>query len=94
MASKGQKFRRYDTDIKLKIISEKQTGKSYSELSKKYGIPTGTITSWLMTFGREGMVDGKKRGRPSTNDEINYRERYEILKKYQDFLAKQGQKRK
>jgi len=94
MASKGQKFRRYDTDMKLKIIAEKQTGKSYSELSKQYGIPMGTITNWLIAFGREGIVDVKKRGRPKANEEIDYRERYEILKKYQDFLAKQGQKRK
>ncbi|HOO44295.1 MAG TPA: helix-turn-helix domain-containing protein [Bacillota bacterium] len=94
MASKGQKFRKYDTDIKLKIIAEKQTGKSFSELSEKYGIPQGTVTNWVLGFRREGIVDVKKRGRPKASDEINYRERYEILKKYQDFLAKQGRKRK
>ncbi len=50
--------------------------------------------TWLRIFQNDKEIDAKKRGRPSATEEINYRERYEILKKYQDFLAKQGQKRK
>ena len=35
MASKGQKFKKYDLDFKYKVVEEKLKGKSYSYLSEK-----------------------------------------------------------
>lgn len=93
MASKGQKFKKYDLDFKLKIIAEKQTGASYSELSRKYSIPKDTITTWIGILKRDGSLDVAQRGRP-TDKETDYKERYEILKKFQDFLVKNEQKKK
>ncbi|MGE4321171.1 MAG: hypothetical protein AB7E61_06965 [Acholeplasmataceae bacterium] len=43
MASKGQKFKRYDLEFKLKVLSEYRSGKTESYLSKTYEVPTGTI---------------------------------------------------
>jgi transposase len=93
MANKGQTFKRYDLDFKLKVIHEKQAGASYQELSEKYAIPKDTIATWMRILKRDGSLDVAQRGRP-TDKEIDYKERYEILKKFQDFLEKKGQKKK
>ena len=93
MAKKGQTFRKYDLDFKMKLIKEKQNGASYQELARKYSIPKNTITTWMSILKRDGSLDVAQRGRP-TDQEIDYKERYEILKKFQDFLDKKGQKRR
>ncbi len=93
MALKGQTFKKYDLDYKLKVIGEKQAGASYAELSKKYSIPEGTLFTWMRILRKHGAVNVAQVGRPS-NRETKYKERYEILKKFQDFLDKKGQKRK
>ena len=93
MANKGQKFKKYDIDLKLMILREKQQGSSYKELSEKYNLPIGTIITWMVIFKKNGSLDVTQRGRP-TEKEFDYKERYEILKKFQDFLGKKGQKKK
>jgi transposase-like protein len=93
MASKDQTFKKYALDFKLKIIAEKQAGASYTELSRKYSIPDGTIATWVHILKRDGMLDIAQRGRP-TDQEMDYKERYEILKKFQGFLDKKGQKKR
>lgn len=93
MAKKGQTFKKYDLDIKLKVIHEKQAGASYQELATKYSIPADTIASWMRILKRDGSLDVAPRGRP-TDKETDYKERYEILKKFQDFLDKKGQKKR
>jgi transposase len=45
-----------------------------------------TIETWVRIFKRDGTLDLKKKGRPVEKEDANYKERYEILKKYQDFL--------
>ena len=93
MARKGQKFKKYDLDFKLRIIKEKQTGASFSELSKTYDISKKTIETWMSILKRDGSLDVAQRGRP-TDKKNDYKERYEILKKFQDFLDKKGQKKR
>ena len=94
MASKGQKFKKYTTEFKEKIIQEYlsgETGGSRS-LSKKYGIPCGTIDVWIYKYKKRGNLTTLKRGRPK-GENIDYKERYEILKKYQTFLKAQREKK-
>ena len=97
MAKKGQKFNKYTDDFKDKIINEYLSGESGGSiyLSKKYGISSFTIDTWIKKYKRQGNlindINGN-RGRKKEED-IDYKERYEILKKYQAFLKAQREKK-
>jgi transposase-like protein len=88
MASKGQRFRKYSLEEKMKIIQEVvEEGKSTGYLSNVYGISRNTIDTWVYQYKRGNQFD-KPRGRVS-NQEIDYQQRYEILKEFSAFLDKQ-----
>ena len=95
MAKKGQKFQRYTDEEKAKIISEYLEGKeSLKSITEKYGITNKkTVLKWLKKYKNIGTTNNDKRGRPIKNDEIDYKVRYEILKKYQAFLKEQQEKK-
>ena len=100
MASKGQKFKKYSSEFKEKILKEYfEDNCSRRYLSEKYGISPETIKTWLRKIKHD--IDVKvdhwpgHSGRPKTNNLTleDYKERYEILKKYQAFLqARRGKK--
>lgn len=95
MAKKGQKFEKYSKDLRLQIVHEKiNEGKSYSYLADKYGMSSKTIESWVRIFRRDGSLDVKKRGKPKQDSNFDYKERYEILKKFQEFLKEVDQEKK
>ena len=50
MAKKGQKQNRIDEELILRIVKEKQNGKSYSYLAKKYGVSNGSIATWIRKY--------------------------------------------
>lgn len=94
MASKGQKFNKYTNEFKKDIaLQHINEGKSYGYLSKTYCISKGTIATWVRTFnlGNRNMSDN--RGRPRKEEDIDYKEKYEILKNYQAFLKAQREKK-
>ena len=99
MAKKGQKFNNYTKEIKEAILHEYLSNKvSAGHLSTEYGISENTIRTWARKarIGKEVLVDTKdtRRGRSKVNpDEIDYKERYEILKKYQDFIIARREKK-
>lgn len=93
LATKGQKQTKYDFDFKLRVISEYEEGASQSYLASKYSIPSGTLATWMHTKKYRGIKE-YKRGRPHGSPVDNYKERYEILKKYQDFLVNKEQRKK
>jgi transposase len=85
MAKKGQKFNKYERDFILKVTLEKINGElSYKELGEKYKIKEKTIAVLVYKYNK-GWDFTDRRGKPKC-DEINYKERYEILKKFQAFL--------
>ena len=94
MASKGQKFRKYPSELKEAILKEYfNGGNGCGSLSKKYGINRKTIVSWV-----HNIKNGKSsspRGRPKEKNLTleDYKERYEILKKYQAFLQARREKK-
>ena len=98
MASKGQKFRKYNQDI-INIILEdyRSTGMPFSQLSKKYDIPMKTINNWVYKYNNPDRFKGlgQKRGKQKEKDltKEDWKERYEILKKYQAFLKAQRERK-
>ena len=99
MAKKGQKFKRYSTELKSEVVR-----KYFEEyipakaLGEEYGIPQKTLEGWICKAkqGKDIFTDHRQfsSGRPKKDEgDIDYKERYEILKKYQAFLKAQREKR-
>lgn len=87
----------YTDEIKNKILQEYLDGKNggSKSLSKKYGISYHTIDTWINKYKKQGNLDNDinhTRGRKKDN-EIDYKEKYEILKKYQAFIKAQREKK-
>ena len=98
MASKGQKFRKYSNDIINKILDEHNNKYiSSTILSKKYDIPVKTIKNWIYKYNHSErfLGLGQKRGRKKESNltKEDWKERYEILKKYQAFLKAQRERK-
>ena len=95
MASKGQKFIHYTENEKNEILQKYINGESGYQLAKEYGIPVGTIKTWKNKVNHPKLCSSNKRGRPKEKDlaKEDYKERYEILKKYQAFLKAQRERK-
>lgn len=96
MASKGQKFNKYSDEQRINVMNEYLSGNySSSMLSKKYNIPIKTIKTWIYKYNHKNYDLKSKshlRGRRK-EENIDYKERYEILKKYQAFLKAQRERK-
>lgn len=100
MASRGQKFQKVKPEIKLEILKKYFDGLGGPKtLEREYGVSFETIKTWIYKSKKEinVAVDHRKgsSGRSKTVilTKEDYKERYEILKKYQAFLeARQGKK--
>ena len=94
MAKKGQRFNSYSDELKDEIVKayfDNQGG--VKSLSKKYGISYHSIQNWIDKRNNlDKYITGKKIGRPK-DSQIDYKERYEILKKYQAFLMAQRERK-
>ena len=94
MARKGQKFNKYSSDFKEEILNEhfKNSISTY-ELERRYGVPHKTIQNWIHRI--KYKLGGGPRGRPKSKNLTleDYKERYEILKKYQAFLQARREKK-
>ena len=96
MAKKGQIYNKYTEDFKIKIVHEYLSGNySSSLLSKEYNIPVKTIKNWIYKFNHKNYdLKSKVHLRGNRKEEnIDYKERYEILKKYQAFLKAQRERK-
>ena len=93
MARKGQNFNKYSPELREKILKKYWSGSSASDLAKEYGVPVDTIYMW--NYNIKHLRVGKKRGRPKQGEltKEDYKERYEILKKYQAFLQARREKK-
>ena len=95
MAKKGQQYQKHDLSNVLKIVNEKiNEGKTYQFLSEKYGVSKGTIKTWVYQFRKEGSLGVKKKGRPKNEENVDYKEKYEILKGFLEFLEEVDQEKK
>ena len=99
MAKKGQKHKNYSSDIKLEVASKALDGRGYRSIGRDYpDIPVKTIENWVNKAKKNIDVTKDDRGchgRPKTKNLTleDYKERYEILKKYQAFLQARREKK-
>ena len=95
MALKGQKFNKYSDDLKQEIMNKVNQGISIRYVAKQYNIPFGTIFTWTDKKNHPEKVTGfkKERRNESNLTKEDWKERYEILKKYQVFLKAQREKK-
>ena len=87
----------YSNEFKQQVIDDYNSGKfgGRYNLSKYYNIPDSTIMKWIIKDRKQGNQTNDiehKRGRPK-EENIDYKERYEILKKYQEFIKAQREKK-
>ena len=91
MAKRGQKYAKYSLELKNGILEYyRRNNCSTYEVGKIFNIPRNTIKNWI--YCPEKSLSLLKRGKPQ-NNEIDYKERYEILKKFQAFLKEQQRKK-
>lgn len=100
MASKGQRFKKHSPELKERILKEYfEDGIDSYSLGRKYDVSHETIRNWVRkvrnnidvrTDHRKGK-SGKQKSKNLTLED--YRERYEILKKYQAFLQARREKK-
>ena len=94
MASKGQKFNQYTPEFRNEIVLQYlNENKSYGYLANVYGISKKTIETWVRKYKQGNSLMSDNRGRPTKEEDIDYKERYEILKNYQAFLKAQREKK-
>ena len=94
---------RYTVEFKKKVVKDYFDGAGGAIfLSRKYGIPSKTIEHWIEKVNKniDLSIDNrgkspKSGGRPKTKNLTieDYKERYEILKKYQAFLQARREKK-
>ena len=87
----------YDISFKEFVIKVYKEGLSggHESVAKKYNINPNTLWHWIEKDRKQGnQVNdiNKKRGR-TKEENIDYKERYEILKKYQAFLKAQRERK-
>ena len=99
MAKKGQKFKHHTAEIKAEILQKHlEENVPASILEREYGVSRKTIHNWVykQKQGADIFMDHRRfcTGRPRKDDtNVDYKERYEILKKYQAFLKAQREKK-
>ena len=95
MPRKSNKNNKYSKELIESILKEHfENHYSSYYLSKKYGIPRGSIENWILKIQRPDLFPepGSKRGRPS-DSKTDWKQRYEILKKYHAFLKAQRERK-
>ena len=96
MASKGQKFNKYSIELKEEIMRKYLNNEGTSNyLSKEYNIPLKTVKMWIYKINKNINITEIKKSKKGRKKEenIDYKERYEILKKYQAFLKAQRERK-
>ena len=96
MAKKGQKFNKYPRELKEEIMNKYLNNEGTSNyLSKEYNIPLKTVQTWTYKINKkiDITVDNQRNKGRKKEENIDYKERYEILKKYQAFLKAQRERK-
>ena len=97
MARKGIKHNNYTVEFIQEVLEKYYSGQGgFTSLANEYKIPIKTINTWIYRTNKKINVFKNKKtnslGRPK-EFEINYKERYEILKKFLTFIKAQRKKK-
>ena len=97
MARKGIKHNNYTVEFIQEVLEKYYSGQGgFTSLANEYKIPIKTIKTWIYRTNKKINVFKNKKtnslGRPK-EFEINYKERYEILKKFLTFIKAQRRKK-
>ena len=96
LAKKGQKFQKFTNEERSKIVNEYLTEMcGYKYIAKKYNISWKTVESMVRKYRKTGTSISEHRGRPKEKNltKEDWKERYDILKKYRTFLKAQREKK-
>ncbi len=95
MASKGQKFNKYTVEFRQMVVQRYLNNDGTpTTLGREYGISHKTIETWIRAYRNNIPIGQQERGKGRKKDsEIDYKERYEILKKYQAFIEARREKK-
>ena len=89
--------KQYSEEFKAQVIREYYSGAhgGRRSLAKFYNLNPGTIWNWIAKKKRQGDLLNDINHRRGRQKEVNidYKERYEILKKYQEFIKAQREKK-
>ena len=89
----------YAKNFKEMVVNEYKKGTFGGKIltARHFGITESTLTHWIVKDRKQGNQINdinKTRGRKKGKKEIiDYKERYEILKKYQAFLKAQRERK-
>ena len=89
--------KQYSEEFKAQVLKDYYSGKygGRDQVAKHYNLNSGTIWNWIAKERKQGNLLNDvhhRRGRPKETN-IDYKERYEILKKYQEFIKAQREKK-
>ena len=95
MAKKGQSFKKFSNEERAKIVNDYIKGNTYEKVANKYGVSMKTVETMVRKYRKTGTTIAEQRGRPKEKNLTiyDYKERYEILKKYQAFLKVKQEKK-
>jgi transposase len=95
MAKKGQVFQKVPLETKLYILKLYfEEGRSANTLAREFEVSVKTIYTWVRIYKRDGGLDVQRRGRPGSHHQEDYKERYEILKKFTAYLKEVDAKKR
>lgn len=97
MARKGIKHNNYTVEFIQEVLEKYYSGQGwFTSLANEYKISIKTIKTWVYRTNKGiNVFENKKTnslGRPK-EFEIDYKERYEILKKFLTFIKAQRKKK-
>ena len=95
MAKKGQKYKKYSKEFKEALRESYLKGELTSpSIARDYGVSVDTAETWVSKWNNPEKYGpkGLKKGRPKDSSN-EWKEKYEILKKYQAFLKAQRERK-
>ena len=87
MAKKGQVFQKVLLETKLHIMKLYfEEDRSAHTLAREFEVSVKTIGTWIRIYKRDSGLEVQRKCRPKGYKQLDYKERYDILKEYQAFF--------